>query len=614
MRIKIYKFFILIVLGYSLFSPSLLHARRVHAIANLEFLNEIDWQQIQTTIDESKDRLCAEFSESKRWSFTEAIHESMKPEAEEKTFFVLEQMPANKDLEYIRDLELDHEVSIIFIPHIDTWFLVRGNGNCATLPENLDKIYRAGLVGSFGHLHYSDFWPLPSPVDVDMTITYGGFEWVIAGAGICIYEASNMTNPLTGKPWVLNPYKIKDFLPKIATVETEDEAFSIFSDFYKTIGLDFTTLLWIELEDDSISGIDTIPDLVENLHNPDDITRARALINITSLLDEEALEILKVFSNDPSIYIRTIAIELISNMDLTDTEKAIDTTVAYLYDTDFSVRFDALDIVIQLSQSKELLGKLKPALIDCLKETLNTGYFLNTFRELSSLKGIIANPELLAKAVSEIITEDTMKDLGLIVDTAETDTESQLASYCLDFINSRLLPHHQTTTRIINPLEGARLTLDDCQKINTLGSKAIRDANNGKYLGLQLDLILSDSKAMLIQTSLQNSYGIFYEQNGELIGCGFIEQGRDGWHIKSFFVAPQMQGNGIGTEVLEELEIIAISKGGTRIYLESYDFPSTISFYEKAGYTITGRTKPFRRFDLARAIDFISMEKIIDSE
>ncbi|MDP8252939.1 MAG: GNAT family N-acetyltransferase [Candidatus Kaelpia aquatica] len=610
------KGIVLFIVGAILLSPPAC-ARRVHNVANLEFLNEIDWQKIQTAIDEAKDRLYAEFSGSKRWVFTEALHESMRPETEEKSFFVLEQMPTNKDLEYIRDLELDHEISILFIPYIDTWFLVRGNGTHAELPDNLDKIYRAGLVGSFGHLHYSDFWPLPSPVDVDMAITYGGFEWVIAGSGICIYEADDITNPLTGNSWLLNPYKIKDFLPKISTLETEDEALSVVSEFYKTINLDFTILLWIELENDSIAGIDVLPDLVESLHSPDDITRARALVNVASLLDEEALVILKSFSNDPSVYIRTLAIELISNMDLIDAKEAIDTAEAYLDDADFSIKSDALDIVIQLSQSEGLLEELKPAIIDCLKKTLNTEHFLSTFRELSSLRGVTDNPELLASAVSEIGTEDTIKDLHLIVDTAERDSESQLALYCLDFIDNRLPfeeSSHQATARMINPLEGARLTFDDCQKISNLGSETIKDANDGKYLDLQIDLILRDGEPIFIQTSLQNSYGILYEQNGELIGCGFIEQERDGWNIKSFFVAPQMQGNGIGTKIIEELERIAISNGATKIYLEAYDFPNTISFYEKAGYTITGRTKPFRRFDLARAIDFISMEKTINDE
>jgi len=41
-----------------------------------------------------------------------------------------------------------------------------------------------------------------------------------------------------------------------------------------------------------------------------------------------------------------------------------------------------------------------------------------------------------------------------------------------------------------------------------------------------------------------------------------------------------LQGRGIGTEVVRELEEKARSRGVSEIYLESWKFPDTIGFYE----------------------------------
>lgn len=73
-------------------------------------------------------------------------------------------------------------------------------------------------------------------------------------------------------------------------------------------------------------------------------------------------------------------------------------------------------------------------------------------------------------------------------------------------------------------------------------------------------------------------YCLVVEEDGEIIGTGAIEEDE----LKTIFIIPKYQKNGIGKRLIENLEKYAISKQISKIKV-----PASITgirFYEKVGY------------------------------
>ena len=73
-----------------------------------------------------------------------------------------------------------------------------------------------------------------------------------------------------------------------------------------------------------------------------------------------------------------------------------------------------------------------------------------------------------------------------------------------------------------------------------------------------------------------------YEMDGQLEGTISLENNT----IFSFFVAPDKQMEGVGTQLLEYVENLARAKGTRRLYMAASI--TAVSFYRRQGYEITG--------------------------
>ncbi len=76
--------------------------------------------------------------------------------------------------------------------------------------------------------------------------------------------------------------------------------------------------------------------------------------------------------------------------------------------------------------------------------------------------------------------------------------------------------------------------------------------------------------------------------NDKAIGCGaFKKHGKDTVEIKRMFVISENRGNGIGAEILKELEKCASEENFSFAVLEtSFNQPEAIRLYQKSGYEI----------------------------
>ena len=77
--------------------------------------------------------------------------------------------------------------------------------------------------------------------------------------------------------------------------------------------------------------------------------------------------------------------------------------------------------------------------------------------------------------------------------------------------------------------------------------------------------------------------------DGRAVGCGavrFIDVGVA--EVKRMYVAPEARGNGVGREIMRELETFAISRGAHRLVLETGPKQlKAIALYERFGFVVT---------------------------
>ncbi len=85
-----------------------------------------------------------------------------------------------------------------------------------------------------------------------------------------------------------------------------------------------------------------------------------------------------------------------------------------------------------------------------------------------------------------------------------------------------------------------------------------------------------------------NFKGVIFKKNGKIVGAviGNCEQWYTGMHynLKEFFVTPEIQGKGIGTKMLMQLERELKGMGVVLVHLFTSKKDFTRIFYEKNGY------------------------------
>jgi len=82
-------------------------------------------------------------------------------------------------------------------------------------------------------------------------------------------------------------------------------------------------------------------------------------------------------------------------------------------------------------------------------------------------------------------------------------------------------------------------------------------------------------------------YLVLKDKTGSIVGGLAAAMYWDWLEIKDFFVPVAARGEGLGAELLSQVESIAFGRGYTHVYLTTYEFQAR-RFYEKQGYYIVG--------------------------
>jgi putative acetyltransferase len=79
-------------------------------------------------------------------------------------------------------------------------------------------------------------------------------------------------------------------------------------------------------------------------------------------------------------------------------------------------------------------------------------------------------------------------------------------------------------------------------------------------------------------------------EDGRAVAVGALRRHADGvGEVKRMYTRPEMQGRGIGTKIVGEIEALARSEGFSTLVLETGDrHPAAWRVYERAGFTRCG--------------------------
>ncbi|MFE9243799.1 GNAT family N-acetyltransferase [Nocardiopsis sp. NPDC006938] len=110
-----------------------------------------------------------------------------------------------------------------------------------------------------------------------------------------------------------------------------------------------------------------------------------------------------------------------------------------------------------------------------------------------------------------------------------------------------------------------------------------------------------DASAMTELLGRTNTLVLVGESGGEIVTCCELQRSVNGAYFGMFSVRPELQGAGLGRTVLAEAERTAAQEWGCRLMRMKVlkQRPELIAWYERRGYTGTGKTEPFPYGDTA---------------
>ncbi len=164
-------------------------------------------------------------------------------------------------------------------------------------------------------------------------------------------------------------------------------------------------------------------------------------------------------------------------------------------------------------------------------------------------------------------------------------------------------------------------TVADAASIVALLNSAYRGESSKQGWTTEAHLIAgnvrTDEKDMLNIMAQPNSVVLkSVNEQDEVIGCVNLQQHDNKIYLGMLSVSPNLQGAGIGKQLLKAAEEYALYLQCTAIYMMVITARTElISWYNRYGYYDTGGRKPFTQDDLTgrhlQPLEFMMLEKII---
>lgn len=162
-------------------------------------------------------------------------------------------------------------------------------------------------------------------------------------------------------------------------------------------------------------------------------------------------------------------------------------------------------------------------------------------------------------------------------------------------------------------------TTEDIGQIKNLLNSAYRGESSKQGWTTEVNLIAGDTRANenTIQQIMAKPGSVFLKYINEaqqVIGCVNLQQHGNKMYLGMFSVSPQMQGAGIGKQLLQASEEYCSYLQCSAIYMSVISVRSElIEWYKRHGYKDTGERKPFAEDDESgkhlQPLEFMMLEK-----
>ena len=163
-----------------------------------------------------------------------------------------------------------------------------------------------------------------------------------------------------------------------------------------------------------------------------------------------------------------------------------------------------------------------------------------------------------------------------------------------------------------------KATLDDIPELNSLVNSAYRGESSKKGWTTEEHLlggIRTDEEGLLQTFGNEQITILKYTENDKIIGTVSLEKQGEKLYLGMLTVSPDLQGGGIGKQLLKAAEVFAQEENIPKIIMTVISVRTElIAWYERHGYVRTGETKPFPmddpNFGMPKEfLEFIVLEK-----
>lgn len=162
-------------------------------------------------------------------------------------------------------------------------------------------------------------------------------------------------------------------------------------------------------------------------------------------------------------------------------------------------------------------------------------------------------------------------------------------------------------------------TVADTAAIKDLLNNAYRGESSKQGWTTEAGLISGDTRTdevMLQKVMEQNGsvFLIYKDKESQIIACVNLQQHDDKLYLGMFSVSPQLQGGGIGKQLLQAAEEYARHLATKAIYMSVITLSTElVNWYIRHGYADTGERNPFVEDGLSgkhlQPLEFMILEK-----
>lgn len=160
------------------------------------------------------------------------------------------------------------------------------------------------------------------------------------------------------------------------------------------------------------------------------------------------------------------------------------------------------------------------------------------------------------------------------------------------------IPNAQDSSAATGPIDFRAATRADVPALVDLVNSCYRGEGSKRGWTTEADLLdgqRMDVEGMSELLARSNTLVLVGQTRDGIITCCELQRGVNGAYFGMFSVRPDLQGAGLGRVVLAQAEQMAVREWGSRLMRMKVlkQRPELIAWYERRGYTNTGKTEPF---------------------